>query len=176
MKPEIMGRKRIALTTASIITATLFLIACNDDGKPSTPEPVVVPYVYLSVGITVPRDGREVSQVIFYGDDLKEYGYEVRENGSRRLTCTSATFVDQDDEILAEDDQSITVASDPDNVFEMIDLNGNIARFSPTTTGATSRIIHQAGEVFNDEQIADYFDQVKTQVNKMSNQIFEVKK
>lgn len=170
-----IGNFRAAGLVIPMALVMLVGIGCEDDTKPAQPEPLVSHYFYLSVEVISPLETKDITEVIFHGDDLKEYAYVVTTIGSRRVACQSGTFVDADDVLLSEDENTLTFEADADNVFESADWNGNIFRFSPSTTGATSILRHQTGEVLTGDDRSDYVTAVTRQVNRLPNQIFEAR-
>ena len=153
----------------------MVVVGCDNDPEPDpTPEPVVFNFYYLSVDLTCPIDSKTVTEVVFHADNLKDYTYVLHTTGSRRIRCASNTFLDADDVLVAEDVNSLTYDTDADNVFDVEDLNGNISRFTPATTGATSMTIHMAGVVLTDDQRTAYVAEATRQVNFMPNQVFEI--
>ena len=149
--------------------------ACNDDKDPDTlPEPEIFPFRYLSVEVRTPLEPKGISEITFHADDLKAYGYVLWQGGTRRIQCASNSFVDADDEKVAEDNNSVTYKTDADLVFDVVDINGNIARFTPSITGATSVLVHSSGTVLSGDALSTYVSDVTREVNKMPNTVYEI--
>lgn len=160
---------------ATFLICAVALMSCDDDPEPDVPpEPEVFNFRYLSVEVTSAIEARDIVQITFNADDLKEYSYALNQMGSRRINCSSTTFLDTDDELVSQDDNSVSFKTDDDVIFDVVDLNGNIARFTPSITGATSVAIHNAGVTLTDDELSTYVTEVTRRVNFMPNQAFEV--
>lgn len=175
MKKGIERMSRRVLQLLIIMTAVA-LVACDDDPDPAVnPEPEVFNFRYLSVVIETPIDGNAITAVTFNADDLKDYSYVLLATGSRRINCLSSTFIDADDTMVTEDENSVSFSTDADVVFDVVDLNGNITRFSPSVTGAVSKLIHNAGVPLSQDVRSVYTTEVTKQVNKLPNQVYEIR-
>lgn len=159
----------------SVLFVMLWSVGCDEESNPEPPEPLVNNYFYLTIEVISPLETKDITEVKFYSDDLKEYAYVVTTIGSRRVACQSNTFLDADDVLISEDENTLTFETDADNVFEAVDWNGNISRFSPSTTGATSIVRHQSGEVITGDTRTEYLTNLTRQINRLPNQIFEIR-
>ena len=161
-------------TTFLILVVSL--MACDDDPEPDvTPEPEVFNFRYLSAEVTSPVDANGITEIRFNADDLKEYAYAASTTGSRRISCSSNTFLDSDDELITQDANTVSFKTDADIIFDVVDLNGNIARFTPSITGASTMVIHDAGVILSDDERSAYVAEVTKRVNRMPNQVFEIR-
>ncbi|HTF20948.1 MAG TPA: hypothetical protein VK658_22895 [Chryseolinea sp.] len=166
----------ITVVRNAFLLVVVALGACDDNHEPGpTPEPEVFNFRYLSVEVTSPVDANNVTKITFHADDLESYTYALNQNGSRRVNCSSNTFLDADDEMLVQDANSLSFKTDADVIFDIVDLNGNITRFTPTITGATSMVIHDAGAPLTDDERSAYIAEVTKQVNRMPNEVFEIR-
>ena len=64
--------------------------------------------------------------------------------------------------------------TDAELVFDVVDINGNIARFTPSITGATSVLVHSSGTVLSGDALSTYVSDVTREVNKMPNTVYEI--
>lgn len=157
-----------------LLTATL--VSCDDnDGPDDTREPIVFNIRYVKVTITAPLDDNNIAEISFSGDDLKEYTYRPLQTGSRRIHCSSSTCVDPDDEVTADDDNSVSFATDADVIFDVVDLNDNITRFTPSVTGAVTTAVHDSEKVMDADQRAAYATELTRRVNRMPDDVFEIR-
>ncbi|MEJ1241923.1 hypothetical protein WBG78_27505 [Chryseolinea sp. T2] len=151
------------------------MVACDDDTDPGpAPEPEIFPFRYLSVEVRTPLEPKGIAEITFHADDLKSYGYVLWQSGTRRIQCASNSFIDADDEKVTEDSNSVTYKTDEDVIFDVVDINGNITRFTPSITGATSLLIHGAGTVLSGSELSTYVSDVTREINKMPNTVYEV--
>lgn len=151
------------------------MVACDDEPEPGpTPDPEIFAFRYLSVEVRAPTQPKGISEITFHADDLKDYGYVLWQGGTRRISCASNSFVDADDELVSEDNNSVTFKTDEDVVFDVVDLNGNIARFTPSITGATSILIHGTGTALSGDDLTTYVSDITREVNKMPNSVYEI--
>lgn len=149
--------------------------ACDDDPNPGpTPEPEVFNFRYLSVEVRASVQPKSIAEITFHADDLKAYGYVLWQGGTRRINCASNTFVDADDDLIAQDNNSVTFTTDDDVIFDVVDINGNIARFTPSITGATSVLIHSTGTQLSGDDLTTYMSDVTREVNKLPNSVYEI--
>lgn len=168
--------RRPARALLSFMLFTAMMVSCDDDDNGNgTREPVVFNIRYVAVTITAPLEGSKVTEISFSGDDLKEYTYGPLQTGSRRINCSSSTCIDNDDQVTAESENSVSYASDADVIFDVVDLNDNITRFTPSTTGAITTAVHNAAKLLDAEERADYATDLTRRVNKMPNDIFEIR-
>ena len=168
---------RVRRTAARVIVGMVAMawLGCDDSTEPdATPEPIVVNFRYLSVEVTLPVESRDITAITFNTDDLKNYTYLLWQGGSRRVGCSSNTFLDADDEMISQNTLTMTFKTDPDNVFDVVDIDNNIVRFTPVATGATSITVHTAGATLTDDERSAYITNVTKQVNIMPNKVYEL--
>jgi hypothetical protein len=158
-----------------MVMVAITVVGCHDDDDaPVTPEPKVIDIKYLSVEVTSPIETKNITVLTFNGDDLKTYTYVPHLTGTRRISCSTSTFLDADDALVTQDANSVTVGTDADVIFDVVDLNDNIVRFTPVTTGANTRLIHNAGATLTGDALTGYLKEVTSQVNRMPNFVFEI--
>ena len=159
----------------ALVMIAVTIVGCHDDDNaPVTPEPKVIDIKYLSVEVTSPIEAKNITMLTFNGDDLKTYSYVPHLTGTRRISCSTSTFLDADDAITTQDANSFTVATDADVIFDVVDLNDNIVRFTPVTTGANTKVIHNTGAALTGDALTAYMKEVSNQVNRMPNFVFEI--
>lgn len=153
----------------------VLIAACdNDPEEIPLPEPEIFPFYYLSVEVRTPTQPKGIGEITFHADDLNAYGYVLWQGGTRRIKCASNTFVDADDELVWQDNNAAAFTTDQDVVFDIVDINGNITRFTPSVTGATTVLIHGSGTLLSEDQLATYMSDVTREVNKMPNTVYEI--